>query len=260
VIDLHWVEVPPKGSKASTVVFLHGLGSSAEDWFFQTGPISNEHRVVAVDLPGHGRTPPFDGWPRIEDYAASVAAALESHEVDSAHVVGLSLGGAVALELGLDRPGLVRSLTLINTFARMKLTPAAWLRGSVRLALLLSGQMDRLGNWVAAGLFPHADQDLIRRQAAGRIASTPRRGYLQSIAAARRFGVERRLGEIGVPTLVVAGSRDRTVPPRAGRALAAGIPGARLEVIEGAGHVASVDSADRVNELLLDFLREVDSS
>jgi 3-oxoadipate enol-lactonase len=259
-LPLHWVDHPAVSSPGSPVLLLHGLGSSAEDWMFQIPPLSGAHRVIAVDLPGHGRTPPLPGWPRIVDYAEPVAAGLQDLDVASAHVVGLSLGGAVAMQLCLDHPGLVRSLCLINTFPRMSLTLTAWLKGAVRMSLLLSGRMDDLGAWVAGGLFPQEGQAVLRREAAARIASTPRRGYLQSISAATRFNVRDRLGEIQAPTLVIASSRDTTVPLRAGRTLAAAIGGARLSLLEGSGHVASVDAADRLNAMLLEFLREVDGS
>jgi 3-oxoadipate enol-lactonase len=214
--------------------------------------------VAAVDLPGHGGVPVLAGWPTVADYAQSVASAMETHAAVPAHVVGLSLGGAVALQLALDFPACVRSLSLINTFGRFRLTSGAWLRGAVRLGLVLAGRMDWLGGWVAAGLFPRPDQALLREAVAARIAGNPRRGYLQSLRATARFDVGPRLGEISLPTLVVAGTRDTTVPMEAGRALAARIAGARFSLLEGAGHVASVDAADDLNEVLLSFLRDVD--
>lgn len=254
---IRWVEHPRRGG--TRVLLIHGLGSSAEDWLFQTPALGTRHSVVAVDLPGHGGVPLLPGWPRVADYAQIVASAMEAHAAAPAHVVGLSLGGAVALQLALDFPAYVRSLSLINTFGRFRVTPDALLRGAVRLALVVAGRMDWLGVWVAAGLFPRPDQALLREAAAARIAGNPRRSYLQSLNATTRFDVGPRLGEITLPTLVVAGTRDTTVPTRAGRTLAARIRGARFSLLEGAGHVASVDAAADLNAILLSFLREVDA-
>ncbi|HET7011034.1 MAG TPA: alpha/beta fold hydrolase [Anaerolineales bacterium] len=256
---LHVLDYPSVSGRSSAVVLLHGLGSSAQDWLFQILPLTAEHRVLAIDLPGHGATPPAGGWPSISNYAACLAATMEAAHTGPVHLVGLSLGGTVALQTALDYPERVRSLSLINTFARLQLTLPTWLQGAMRMGFIAAGRMDQLGHWVSERLFPMEDQALIREVAAVRIGSTPREGYLQSVSAVARFNVVKRLGEIRVPTLVVAGSRDRTVPMRASQVLAERIPGARLSVLEGAGHAASVDAADRLNALLVEFLGEVDS-
>jgi len=253
---IRWAEHPRR--IGPRVLLIHGLGSSAQDWVLQMPALRSQYRVAAVDLPGHGGVPLLDGWPTVADYAHLVASAIEAHAAAPAHVVGLSLGGAVALQLALDFPARVRSLSLINTFGRFRLTSGAWLRGAVRLGLVVAGRMDWLGSWVAAGLFPRPDQALLREATAARIAGNPRRGYLQSLWATARFDVGPRLREISRPTLVVAGTRDTTVPTKAGRGLAAAIPGARFCLLEGAGHVASVDAADDLNAVLLSFLRDVD--
>jgi len=253
---IRWAEHPR--NSGTRVLLIHGLGSSAEDWVLQMPALCSRHPVSAVDLPGHGGVSLLPGWPTVAEYAQVVASAMETHAAAPAHVVGLSLGGAVALQLALDFPAHVRSLSLINTFGRFRLTAGAWLRGAVRLALVVGGRMDWLGAWVAAGLFPRLDQALLRDAAAARIAGNPRRGYLQSLWATARFNVGPRLRAISLPTLVVAGTRDTTVPTEAARGLAAAIPGARFCLLEGAGHVASVDAAEDLNAVLLSFLKDVD--
>ena len=252
-----WVDYP--GGHGTRVVLLHGLGSSSEDWLFQVPVLSRRHSVAAVDLPGHGGTPLWPGWPSISAYAHAVISAMEAHGASPAHLVGLSLGGAVALQVAIEAPHSARSLSLINTFGRLRLTPTATLRGAVRLALVVAGRMDWLGAWVAAGLFPRPDQSALRQAAATRIAGNPPRGYLQALRAVARFDLGSSLEEVQVPTMVVAGSADTTVPISASRALATRIPGALLRLLPGAGHVASVDAADGLNELLLSFLEGVDS-
>jgi pimeloyl-ACP methyl ester carboxylesterase len=255
---IRWIDEP--GGRGTKVVLLHGLGSSAEDWLFQVPALGRRHSVAAVDLPGHGGVPSLPGWPSVADYAAEVAAAMGERGAGPAHIVGLSLGGAVALQLAVDAPTRVRSLSLINTFAKFRLTFAAWLRGAVRLGLGLTGRMDWLGAWVASGLFPRPDQAALRQVAAARIAANDRRGYLQGLRAAARFDLGPRLGTIRVPTLVVSGTADTTVPTSSSRALASRIPGAQLQLLEGAGHVASVDAPEALNDMLLSFLEKVDAA
>ncbi len=257
-LQIDWVDHPE--GRGTKVVLLHGLGSSAEDWLFQVPALSRRHSVAAVNLPGHGGSRPWPGWPTISDYARAVVSAMETHGASPAHLVGLSLGGAVALQAAIDAPLSVRSLSLVSTFGRLRLTPTATLRGAVRLALVMAGRMDWLGAWVAAGLFPRSDQAALRQAAETRIAANPPRGYLQALRAAARFDLGSRLETLRVPTMVVAGTADTTVPTSASRELAARIPGARLRLLPGAGHVASVDAPDELNELLLSFLEAADAT
>lgn len=257
-LRLHYREHNPRRRAGPAALLLHGLGSCGEDWVLQLPALTPRYPVLAPDLPGHGRSDPLPGWPRMGDFAAAVADLLLARREPPAHVVGLSLGGAVALQLALDRPDLVRSLTLVNTFARIR-TPRRFSReGTLRMLYLFLGRMDRLGEVVAGGLFPDENQEELRHLAARRLASNRPLPYLKAVLAAMRFDQRARLGEIRAPTLVVAGDRDRTVAMEAKEELARGIPGARLVVIAGSGHATTLDAADEFNRVLLEFLAEVD--
>ena len=191
----------------------------------------------------------------MEAMAADVAALLSALEAPPAHVVGLSLGGCVALTLALDHAALVRSLTLVNTFAR--LTPAGprgALRGLARLGLLACAPMRVVAVHVARGLFPRPDQRELYLAAVASLASNSRRTYFASLRALASFNVRRRLAELRCPTLVMAGDRDTTVPLAAKRRLQRSIPGAELIVVDDSGHVTPCDQADRFNALLLRFI------
>lgn len=243
---------------AAAAVLLHGLGSCAEDWGLQLPALTPDRRVLTVDLPGHGRSPALPGWPRVSDLVRPTAAALDRAEPGPLHLIGLSLGGLAALQLALDRPERVRSLTLVNAFARLRPAPGGLGRSIVRLALLAFGPMRVLGAWVAAGLFPRPEQAALRRVAAERLAANDRRAYLAALHAAARFDVRARLGEIACPALVVAGAHDRTVPLACKLELAGGLPGAQLEVLAESGHATPLDAAPAFNDLVRGFLREVD--
>jgi pimeloyl-ACP methyl ester carboxylesterase len=257
---VHWIEYPAVLSRGGDVVLLHGLGSSAEDWLLQAPVLQDRHRVIAVDLPGFGKSPRLPGWPSIADYARSVAETMTEASMSAAHVIGLSLGGSVALQLGLDSPGRVLSLTLVNAFANLRLRPAAALRTSVRLAFVLLGRMERVGEWVAEELFPEPQQEELRRYAAGRLAHTRRGSYIQAGQALARFNVRRRLGEIRCPTLVVAGEGDTTIPLAAKEDLARAIAGARLARFPGSGHATPIDEAQAFNQVVEGFLEEVEGA
>jgi 3-oxoadipate enol-lactonase len=170
-------------------------------------------------------------------------------------VIGLSVGGCVAQALALRSPDRVRSLVLVNTFAR--LTPAGPRAAGqmvARLALLLIAPMRVVANHVARDLFPKPGQEALRREAAARIARTPRSVYLFAVGTVVRFDARAGLGRIRCPTLVVAGDRDTTIPLGAKEVLVRGIPGARLAVVPDSGHVSNWDQPETFNNIVLEFL------
>lgn len=252
-VTIHYEAHGPTG--AVPIVLLHGLGSSSADWAFQRTALAARHRVLAPDLRGHGRSSRPRERLTVTGMARDVAALLTRLDAPPAHVVGLSLGGCVAQALALDRPDRVRSLTLVNAFARPAAAgPRGALRLATRLGLLACAPMSVVAAHVARGLFPRADQRALYRAAVASLAGNPRRTYLASLRALLGFDVRRRLGELRCPTLVIAGDRDHTVPLASKRLLQQGIPGAELLVVTDSGHATPYDQADRFNTALLAFI------
>ncbi len=248
----------PREEEFVSITFLHGLGSCGEDWILQLPVVTGDYAVLTVDLPGHGRSSKQSTWPRISFFADDVADLIRTLGLGPTHVVGLSLGGAVAMQLALDYPEAVRSLTLVNTFAKLHSGSSGFFRKLVRIGFVALGRMDQVGQWVAEGLFPEPDQELLRQAAAERIASNPRGAYLRAIWAATRFDIRDRLHEINAPTLVVAGELDQTVSMEAKKELAGNIPGAHLVVIPDSGHATPLDAVEEFNRTLLEFLSKLD--
>jgi 3-oxoadipate enol-lactonase len=247
----HEIDGPAHGSP---VVLLHGLGSSAADWRFQRHALSAAHRVIVPDLRGHGRSPRGSRPLTVEAMAGDVAALLDALRAPPAHVVGLSLGGCVGLVLALDHPARVRSLTLVNAFARLSVDARGALRGAARLALLACAPMRTVAAHVAGGLFPRPEQRELYLAAVASLAATSRSTYLAALRGLATFDARRRLGELRCPTLVVAGDRDRTVSLATTRRLQRAIPGAELVVVEDSGHATPCDQAERFNALVLSFV------
>lgn len=256
-MTLH-VEARGPRNAAATLMLLHGLGSSSADWTFQLPEFERRHRVILIDLPGHGRSPLPARRPGIEDMAGALEAALDALTAPRVHALGLSLGGCVALALALRAPARVHSLTLVNAFARLR---PAGLRGAarmaVRLALLAAAPMRVVAAHVAGGLFPHPEQRDLYLSAVASLSGTSRAGYLAGVRALARFDARHRLAAVRCPTLVVAGAADRTVPLPAQEALARAIPGARLAVVPGSGHATPIDQPEVFNRLALEFIASI---
>ncbi|MBN2555675.1 MAG: alpha/beta fold hydrolase [Anaerolineales bacterium] len=235
------------------VLFLHGLGSCGADWMLQLPPFQDRYNVLTLDLPGHSSSPAMTGRWRIEDMAEQVSMLLANVAAEPVYVVGLSLGGAVALALALAHPEQIRSLVLVNAFARLQIDRAGRGRISRRLFNLMCGDMLALGQIVAGGVFPHPAQCELREIAARRIAQNSRQAYMAVLFALRRFDARAHLEGIQMPTLIISGEADTTVAAAAKQELADHIPGAVFESIPGSGHATPLDEPDRFNELVLSF-------
>lgn len=224
----------------------------------QVPAFEKRYRVILIDLPGHGCSPLPGRRPTVEAMADAVGATLDSLDVARAHAVGLSLGGCVALAFALRAPGRVRSLTLVNAFARLR--PAglrgAW-RMAVRLALLTAAPMTVVAAHVARNLFPRPEQRDLYAAAVASLSRTPRAGYIAAVRALACFDARDQLAFLRCPTLIVAGAMDRTVPLEAQRALAHAIPGARLTVVPDSRHATPHDQPDLFARLVLAFLESL---
>ena len=238
------------------LLFLHGLGSCGQDWLLQTPSFCSRFRVIAPDL--HGQTDKPRKRVSITQMTADVACLLDELGVKRTHIVGLSMGGCVAQQLALDDPARVRSLTLVNTFARFDSgAPGNALPLALRMGVLGVLGLPAQARFVAARMFPKPEQAQLRILAAERIASNDLATYTRLILAIRAFDVTHRLREIACPTLVIAGDRDSTVPLRAKQFLAQHIRGARFEMIADSGHATPIDQPEVFNRLVLDFVESV---
>lgn len=257
-IDLNGVQAwyEERGS-GEPLLLLHGLGSSGADWLLQIPAFSSRWRVIVPDLRGHGRTPLPKHGLTIEQMAADMAELLERLDARPAHVLGLSMGGCVALALALARPDEVRSLILVNTGAAIRLSGRRYLRGLARVIALLLGGPPAMARLVARGLFPDPEQARLRREAAARLSQVDARAYLGAVRSLLRFDVRPRLAEIRCPTLVIAGAADETLGPQPTRYLADHLLGARLTIIPRSRHVTPVDQPEAFNRTVLNFLEEI---
>jgi pimeloyl-ACP methyl ester carboxylesterase len=247
---LYWSECgdgPP-------LALVHGLGSSGRDWAPQVDRFAETHRVLRLDLRGHGRSERGDGPHSVAQFARDVAVFLRKRAAAPAHVVGLSLGGMVALELAAGAPGLVRRLVVVNSVADMRLRSwyDVWVYASRRLAVQGLG-MRCVGELLAHKLFVKPDQEGLRRTFVRRWAQNDTRAYLASMDAIMRWSVADRLGRIPTPTLLVSSDEDYT-PVAAKRRIAARMPNAEVAVVEDARHALPVERPAAFNATVAAFL------
>ncbi|HEV3389401.1 MAG TPA: alpha/beta fold hydrolase [Solirubrobacteraceae bacterium] len=258
------------------VLLLHGLGGTRASLFETAAALSGTYRVHAPDLPGFGSSckPALGGY-NARWFAEIMFGLMDRLELPRAHVVGNSMGGRVAIEMGLNAPDRIGALGL--------LCPAvAWIRRGLHpIVRLMRPEL---------GLLPHAfrrsvvasqfwsmfyDRDLIDPAVADLVVDEFQRIYHTAgaryalLASARniyleapfgRHGFYRRLAELQPPALFVWGSHDRLVPPAFSRHVRKWLPQAEQVTIDGCGHVPQVERADETNELLLSFFARADAA
>ncbi|WP_341770683.1 3-oxoadipate enol-lactonase [Actinomadura rubrisoli] len=227
--------------EAPVVVLGPSLGTTMDLWLPQLPALTRNWRVLRYDLPGHGDAPPPDGPFTVDDLAAGIAALLDELGIAEAAYAGVSLGAAIGAALALRAPGRVGSLVLCCTSPHFG-DPAPWRERAALVRREGTGPVAdaAAGRWFTPG-FEGADPYVAMIRAADP------EGYAGCCDALAGFDVTSRLGEISAPTLVVAGAQDVPTPPRGhAERLAAGIPDARLVVVEGAGHLANAERPEPV--------------
>lgn len=255
--------VPLVGRGRTPVVMVQGLGADRTGWTMQRLAFSPRHRTILLDNRGAGSSDKPPGPYSLLDMADDVVAVMDDAEVRTAHVVGASMGGAIAQILAVRHPERVASLTLACTACRNH----DWRRELLlSWAELASTQgMRALGQsamrWMVG---PRS----LRRYApalglmAPLLLGAPAHGFIaqvQAILALDDDEMPDLLAAIAVPTLVVVGNQDILTPRGDSEEIAERIPGAELAVIAGAAHGLMVEHASTFNRVVVDFVNRVES-
>jgi 3-oxoadipate enol-lactonase len=237
------------------LTFIHQLGGDLSIWDQLAGYFRDNYTVLRYDVRGHGKTAVPDAPYRVADLAGDLAALCDALGVKHTHVVGLSLGGAIAQQFALDYRSRVDTLTLADTFASMapeahamfEQRAAAARRDGV--ASLAAGTLER---WLTPD-FQAAHPEVVE-QIRDVLCATSGEGYARACAALRDFDVRGRLAEISAPTLIIAGRHDTGTPPAATEVIAHAIRGSRFELLEAA-HLAPIEQSQSFAAVLESFLQ-----
>jgi pimeloyl-ACP methyl ester carboxylesterase len=241
------------------VVFLHGIGGNRTHWDDQLAALAPEFTACAWDARGYGDSDDYAGPLAFGDFAADLARVLDLLGAGRAHLVGLSLGGRIARDFCLRHPERVATLTLCNTLAGFDdLVPEgvdAFLRAR-REPLEAGRELRDLAPGLARGIVGKSAIPGAYERLVASLASVRKHVYLKTLEASVREDRGAPVERIAAPTLVVTSDEDAVYPAATAERLARRIPGARLAVIRGAGHVSNLDQPERFNAAVLGFLRE----
>jgi 3-oxoadipate enol-lactonase len=234
--------------------YLHGVGSDASVWHPQLKHFHGRRPCFAFDYPGYGESELVPGATR-DDFAAAILAAMDALDVERAHVCGLSLGGVIAIAVHHAASDRCTSLILADSFAVHPDGQAIYDRSvsaSADMAALAAARTPAL----LGSLAPAAIHDEVRTT----MALIDPAAFRIGAEAVWRADQRDRVSNIAVPTLVLVGEDDQITPLPLSRELTEAIPGARLEVIEGAGHLANIERPEVFNQLVDEFIASVESA
>ncbi len=238
------------------LLFLHGLGSSLQDWAPQITPFASRFRVITMDLRGHGESEKPPGPYSIALLAQDAGALIEKITPDPAHVVGLSMGGAVALHLGLEYGHLLQSIVVTNMSAMVPVETFTQ-RYAYYGRLLFSAFFGpgAVGKHIARSVFPGPEMGGLRKAMAERWAKNPRRPYLASLDALKNWTLMERLREITVPALLIHSEHDYS-PLSHKKEMAARMQRATLMTLPDTHHVVNMEAPASFNSLVMNFLSD----
>lgn len=228
-----------------TLLMVHGAGGHSQVWQNQTTLLDKAFNTLAIDLPGHGKTP-GPGLGTIEGYAGWLEAILAGTEGEPPFLMGHSMGGAVVQEAALTYPELMGGIVLAATGPHLPVAPN-----------LLEGFRDRFEGTVDAVIryayAPDADPNLIRQGAelmkeAGSVV------VHEDFLACDRFDRRKDIHRIHLPCLIICGEEDKLTPPALSRSLNEAISGSELVLLPSAGHMVMLESFKNFNRTVTHFV------
>jgi pimeloyl-ACP methyl ester carboxylesterase len=261
-LDVHWEE----WGSGPPIVWIPGTGLRGRTWELQIAQFRESYRCLAVDLRGSGETKGGrDGEFTVAALAWDIANWMDTIGVGEATVAGLSLGSAVAQELALARPDLVKNLVLLATWSSSSREHHIRRHFQSRLYAIENGPLDvyaQFAFWMSAPSLYDYEPELqkeVEERLASHMSSTPK-GTAGHFRADLTHETRDRLHLIDCPALVVHGDEDLITLPWYNRIVADLIPDTRYAIIENAGHLAWLERPEKLNALVGKFLADVADS
>jgi pimeloyl-ACP methyl ester carboxylesterase len=235
------------------LLLIHGLGSSTRDWE-DVIPFLPNFQIITIDLRGHGQTTKPKGPYSIKMFSDDIVSLLKTLSLQSVNVLGISLGGAIALQMAVDYPEYVKSLIVVNSTAEIlldsfKMKMEAFKRN---LIVRLVG-MKKMGEVLAPRLFIKPEQEEQRTKLIKRWAENDKKAYLSAMGALMGWSVVKDLSNIKCPSLIVGSDEDYS-PSAAKKEYTTQIPNAKFIEIKDARHAVTAEKPEEISKIVKAFL------
>lgn len=241
------------------VVFMHGIGGNRTNWHDQLPEFGRHFHAVAWDARGYGGSDDYDGPLDFGEFAHDLARVVRHFGAARAHLVGLSMGGMIAMDFYARYPERVATLTLCDSLPGFGHLTLEQRREFIRLRQepLLAGKEPKdIAPIVAKTLIGKSARPEAFDRLVASMSALHKDSYIKTISGTASYAGRFELEKIAVPTHVVVGDEDALTPPATSREMARRIPGARLTVIEGAGHLSNLERPEAFNRAVRAFLME----
>lgn len=240
------------------VLFMHGIGGNRRNWEDQIPAFAKHYHAAAWDARGYGDSDDYEGPLNFGSYADDVVRVIDYFGARKAHIVGLSMGGRIAMDLVSRYPDRVATLTLCDThkgFAGFSDEKKRAFIDSRKTPLISGKEPKDIAGPVAKTLVgPNASKDAYDKLVDS-MTRLHKESYIKSIEATVMMDVRNDLGSIKVPTHVVVGSEDKLTNVDMAKEITAEIPGAVLTVIDDAGHLSNIEKPEEFNAAVLGFIQ-----
>lgn len=227
--------------EGENVFFLHGLGGNIYNWAYQTKYFSETNNVVAIELPGHGRSS-GKGGSSIEYYSDLLKKFCDTMKLDSIVLIGHSMGGVVSLDFSFKNPDRVKALVLVATSAKFDIP--------TQKLMELKNDMESIFGSLEKAKDKMKDID-------ERLVTNDMMVLLGDVMAIKKYDGVAHLSELKMPTLVVGGTEDVLAPVSYSEQLHSNIKNSLLRIIENAGHMVMVEAHQEFNSVLEEFLLDL---
>ena len=250
-----WVNNSDFDARKQSLVFIHGSGSDHSAWSHQYGRLHKKYNIIAINLPGHGHSG-GGGEADVGDYCLWVKKLLAILDLESAVLVGHSLGAAISLRFVLNYPQEIAGIVLVGGGMKMPVNPFFLEFLKTNPPVVPAEVIDLICKYsLAKENRPKYFAPLQKS-----ISQSKVNVLYGDLSACNNLDLTQELGKIRVPVLVICGAEDKMAPPDCSRRLAASISGATLKIIEGAGHMVMLERPAEFNMSLDKFAESISAA
>ncbi|NOK60979.1 MAG: alpha/beta fold hydrolase [Chloroflexi bacterium AL-W] len=241
------------GDQGPTVICIHGAGGSHLHWGYQLRNLATTAQVIALDLPGHGRSDP-PGHMSVDNYSKAVIAFMDALECERVILLGHSMGGAISMWTALAAPERVAALGLIGTGGRLRVLP------QILDGLADEHQIAATIQFIVEHAYVTTTPESIIQQGIESYAACDPAIFRGDFIACNNFDILTKLPAIHQASAIIIGAEDQLTPPKYGDTLRTQMPNATLSLIPDAGHMVMIEQYEAVNSALQTFITSTQSS